>query len=151
MSGLPRGMNRCKHIKVNGTRCKLPALRDLAYCYFHYRHRQRESTPAGMQVVRGAPAAGSGEAAGAMEAHGPGGEGWGPPAAPADLFFLEDANAIQCAVEWVLRRILDGSLEHRQAALLLHGLEIAAGNVKLTNFDPSVSDLARSLPAEQRR
>jgi len=69
---------------------------------------------------------------------------------PPDLFLLEDANAIQCAVEWVLRRILDGSLEHRRAALLLHGLQIASANLKLTNFRPLPSEMIKAAPAERR-
>ena len=69
-------------------------------------------------------------------------------APPRDLFLLEDANAVQCALEWVLRRILDGSLEHRRAALLLHGLEIAAGNAKLTNFAPLAENLIKAAPAK---
>ena len=69
-----------------------------------------------------------------------------PLATPPDFFLLEDANAVQCALEWVLRRILDGSLEHRQAALLLHGLEIASVNVKLTNFAPLPDSLIKAAP-----
>jgi len=53
-------------------------------------------------------------------------------------------------VEWVLRRLLDGSLEHRRAALLLHGLEIASANIKLTNFRPLPSELIKAVPAEWR-
>ena len=69
---------------------------------------------------------------------------------PPDLFLLEDANAIQCAVEWVLRRIMDGSLEHRRAALLLHGLQIASANIKLTNFRPLPSELIKAASAERQ-
>ncbi|MGE5205549.1 MAG: hypothetical protein ACM3PW_08035 [Chlamydiota bacterium] len=48
----------------------------------------------------------------------------------------------------MLRRILDASIDHRQASLLLYGLQIAAANIKLTRFRPSYSDVIRSLPAE---
>ena len=128
MSRLPGP--RCKHVKVNGTRCECPALREQAYCYFHYRARQREVPRPQVRLnatARG-PAAAEDQPLTA--------EGLAPLSPPPDLFLLEDANAIQCAVEWVLRRILDGSLEHRRAALLLHGLQIASANVKLTNFRP---------------
>ena len=50
----------------------------------------------------------------------------------------------------MLRRLWDGSLEHRRAALLLHGLEIASANIKLTNFRPLPSELIKAVPAEWR-
>jgi hypothetical protein len=134
---------RCKHVKVNGTRCECPALREQAYCYFHYRARQRERPP-----EPAPPKAGAQEPA-AVEERGLTEEGWARLCPPPDLFLLEDANAIQCAVEWVLRRILDGSLEHRRAALLLHGLEIASANIKLTDFGPLPSELIKSVASGQ--
>lgn len=134
---------RCKHVRINGTRCECPALREQAYCYFHYRARQREVPPAA--VRRKARA----QEPVAVEGRPLTGEWLAPLFPPPDLFLLEDANAIQCAVEWVLRRILDGSLEHRRAALLLHGLQIASANIKLTNFRPLPSELIKAPPAEQ--
>jgi hypothetical protein len=133
---------RCKHVKVNGTRCECPALREEAYCYFHYRARQRELPPPPV------PPNTKAQESGAVEERPVTGEVLLCP--PPDLFLLEDANAIQCAVEWVLRRILDGSLEHRRAALLLHGLQIASANIKLTNFRPLPSELIKATPAERR-
>jgi hypothetical protein len=137
MSGSPGP--RCKHVKVNGARCECPALREQAYCYYHYRARQREpSVPLNPKARE--PAAVEERPLTAEV----------PLCPPPDLFLLEDANAIQCAVEWVLRRILDGSLEHRRAALLLHGLQIASANIKLTNFRPLPSELIKAAPAERR-
>jgi hypothetical protein len=125
-------------VKVNGARCECPALREQAYCYYHYRARQREpSVPLNPKAKE--PAA-VGERPLTAEV---------PLCPPPDLFLLEDANAIQCAVEWVLRRILDGSLEHRRAALLLHGLQIASANLKLTNFRPLPSEMIKAAPAER--
>ena len=139
MSRLPGP--RCKHVKVNGVRCECPALREQAYCYYHYRARQREpSVPLDPKPKEPA----------AVEERPLTGEGLAPLCPPPDLFLLEDANAIQCAVEWVLRRLLDGSLEHRRAALLLHGLQIASANIKLTNFRPLPSELIKAAPAERR-
>ena len=132
---------RCKHVKVNGARCESPALREQAYCYYHYRARQRELSPQ-------APLHTTAQRPGAVEERPLMAEV--PLCPPPDLFLLEDANAIQCAVEWVLRRILDGSLEHRRAALLLHGLQIASANIKLTNFRPLPSELIKAAPAERR-
>jgi len=137
MSGSPGP--RCKHVKVNGARCECPALREQAYCYYHYRARQREpSVPLNTKARE--PAAVEERPLTAEV----------PLCPPPDLFLLEDANAIQCAVEWVLRRILDGSLEHRRAALLLHGLQIASANLKLTNFRPLPSEMIKAAPAERR-
>jgi hypothetical protein len=137
MSGSPGP--RCKHVKVNGARCECPALREQAYCYYHYRARQREpSVPLNPKAKE--PAAVEERPLTAEV----------PLCPPPDLFLLEDANAIQCAVEWVLRRILDGSLEHRRAALLLHGLQIASANLKLTNFRPLPSEMIKAAPAERR-
>jgi hypothetical protein len=126
-------------VKVNGARCECPALREQAYCYYHYRARQREpSVPLNPKAKE--PAAVEERPLTAEV----------PLCPPPDLFLLEDANAIQCAVEWVLRRILDGSLEHRRAALLLHGLQIASANLKLTNFRPLPSEMIKAAPAERR-
>ena len=132
---------RCKHVKVNGARCECPALREQAYCYFHYRVRQRELPVPLNKKAQGPAGVGDGTLTT---------DGLAPLSPPPDLFLLEDANAIQCAVEWVLRRILDGSLEHRRAALLLHGLQIASANIKLTNFHPLPSELIKAAPAERR-
>jgi len=135
---------RCKHVKINGTRCECPALREQAYCYFHYRARQRELRPPPV------PLKARGQGPVAAEDQPLTAEGLAPLFPPPDLFLLEDGNAIQCAVEWVLRRILDGSLEHRRAALLLHGLQIASANIKATNFRHLPSEVVKAPPAEQR-
>jgi hypothetical protein len=126
-------------VKVNGARCECPALKEQAYCYYHYRTRQRE-LPVPLNAKTQEP--------GNVEERPFTAEV--PLCPPPYLFLLEDANAIQSAVEWVLRRILDGSLEHRRAALLLHGLQIASANIKLTNFRPLPSELIKAAPAERR-
>src|SRR5260370_42088495 len=44
MSSYPASIRRCQHIKVNGTQCGSPALREAKYCYFHMRwHASRMS------------------------------------------------------------------------------------------------------------
>ena len=129
-TSLPRGVARCQHIKVNGTRCDSPALKGKAYCYFHYRAHLHDAP-----VTPGA----NGQKLIAKSQE--------PIAVPPDLFLLEDANSIQCALQWVLRRILAASIDHRQASLLLYGLQIAAANIKFTRFEPSYGDVVRSLPA----
>ncbi len=43
MSSYPANIRRCQHIKVNGTQCGSPALREEKCCYFHMRWRGRAS------------------------------------------------------------------------------------------------------------
>src|SRR5207248_325433 len=37
--------SHCNHIKVNGTRCGSPALREKPFCYFHNRIRKLHASP----------------------------------------------------------------------------------------------------------
>jgi hypothetical protein len=135
-SNLPRGVARCQHIKVNGTRCDSPALKGKAYCYFHYRSRLGDAAVP--------PKANSQEPKASTQELSPAGVPLN-----TDFFLLEDANSIQCALQWVLRRILADSIDRRQAALLLYGLQIAASNVKKTNFEPYYERIIRNLPAAE--
>jgi hypothetical protein len=50
---------------------------------------------------------------------------------------LEDANAVQCNIHEVIRGILDGSLDHKKASLLLYALQTASANIKHINFQPA--------------
>ncbi len=38
----PASIKRCQHIKINGTQCGLPALRDSTHCYYHIRYHWPE-------------------------------------------------------------------------------------------------------------
>ncbi len=40
MGVYPLSIRRCKHIKVDGTQCGSPALRDKTFCHFHERWDQ---------------------------------------------------------------------------------------------------------------
>ena len=53
MSLYPESVARCRHIKVNGTQCGSPALREEKYCYFHMRwHTTRMlSAPEGARAL----------------------------------------------------------------------------------------------------
>ena len=42
MSLYPMTVKRCQHIKVNGTQCGSPALRDAKLCYYHVRYHWPE-------------------------------------------------------------------------------------------------------------
>ena len=57
MSSYPANIRRCQHIKVNGTQCGSPALREEKCCYFHMRWR------GGSKFAEGSPEAGDVRAA----------------------------------------------------------------------------------------
>ncbi len=96
----------CNHMKANGVWCGSPALRGHSYCHFH--HQWRETKPNLKPEAQ-------------------------PPA--VELPLLEDANAIQVALQRVMQAILDGRLDNRKAGLLLYALQTAASNLKNTFFE----------------
>jgi hypothetical protein len=99
---------RCHHIKVNGTRCGSPALRDHKLCFFHQRwHQQRIILPRNYPNLE----------------------------TSVELPVLEDANSIQMAITQVMRLILAESIPRERAALLLYALQIAASNLRRTSFE----------------
>lgn len=99
---------RCHHVKTNGIRCGSPALRDEIYCYFHriWRH-QPDCFP-----------------------HRP-----DPNGALFDLPLLEDANAIQLAIQQTLHALISNKIDTRRAYTILFGLQTAASNAKRIRFD----------------
>jgi hypothetical protein len=98
---------RCHYIKVNGTRCGSPALRNQKLCYFHQRwHEQRIR-------LRGYP----------NEEN------------CVEIPVLEDANSIQMALTQVMRLVLNDKISNKQAGLLLYALQIASANLRRTKFD----------------
>jgi len=106
----PANIRRCQHIKVNGTQCGSPALREEQCCYFHMRWR-RKSMDINMNFhVRGT----------------------------ITLPTLEDANSIQVGLAEVMRLLVTNQIDHRTAALLLHALRTASFNVKLTSLEPEL-------------
>ena len=110
MSLYPASIRRCQHIKVNGTQCGSPALRDEKCCYFHMRWR-RKSMDINMNFnERGT----------------------------ITLPTLEDANSIQVGLAEVMRLLVTNQIDHRTAALLLHALRTASVNVKRTSFEPEL-------------
>jgi hypothetical protein len=111
MPSYPVTIRRCQHIKVNGTQCGSPALRDEKYCYYHLHCQQKN-----MHVDMSVPAS---EDRGAIT-----------------LPTLEDANSIQVGLVEVMRLLVTSQIEHRTASLLLRALRLAASNVKRTSFEP---------------
>jgi len=107
MPSYPLRFRRCQHIKVNGTQCGSPALRDEKYCYYHLHCHQKN-----MEIKRNFPER-----------------------ANITLPTLEDANSIQVGLAEVMRLVVTNQIDHRTAALLLHALRTASINLKRTSFD----------------
>jgi len=93
----PSNILRCQHLKINGTQCGSPALRNERYCYFHRESSQTfltvDDKPRARQRVRPRPV-------------------------HVQLPLLEDANSIQVALMQIMRLVLAGEIEHRTAGLL---------------------------------
>jgi hypothetical protein len=100
----------CQHIKLNGVRCGSPALRERRYCFFHHRMHDLRRIRRKRET----------------------------PQTVVDLPVLEDANAVQIAVQEVLTAVNDGRLDPRRAGLMLYGLNTAASNLKRLDFEPQV-------------
>jgi hypothetical protein len=109
MPSYPLTIRRCQHIKVNGTQCGSPALRDEKYCFFHLQWQQktREINLHARQ------------------------EPW-----KVKLPVLEDANSVQMVLVEVMGLLMAQQIDHRTAALLLYALQTASANVKRTSFEP---------------
>ena len=59
------------------------------------------------------------------------------PGAGFELPLLEDANAIQLALQRVIHAILRGQLDTKTAGLILYALQTASSNLKRTDFEPT--------------
>ncbi len=105
----PHTIKRCQHIKVNGTQCGSPSLRDSKYCFYHVRYHWQE-----------------------LEALQNGHELCIP------LPTLEDANSIQVALAKVMENLVMQEIDHKTAALLLYALQTASMNLKRTSLEPDL-------------
>lgn len=108
MSSYPVSVRRCQHIKVNGTQCGSPALRDEKYCYYHLQCHQKN-----MEIN--------------MNLHERG---------TITLPTLEDANSIQMGLAEVMRLLVTNQIDHQTAGLLLRALRAASSNLKHTSLEP---------------
>ena len=123
MSLYPESIRRCHHIKVNGTQCGSPALREEKHCYYHMRYR-RKSTDVNLNV----------------QEHG-----------TITLPTLEDANSIQVGLAEVIRLLATQQIDHRTAALMLYALQIASSNLKHTSFEPEPTQVVIDRDCVERR
>ncbi|MGB6387470.1 MAG: hypothetical protein WBD25_13290 [Terriglobales bacterium] len=124
MSLYPKSVARCQHIKVNGTQCGSPALREEKYCYFHMRwFLKNMEISSSIQQER-----------------------W-----EATLPLLEDANSVQMGVGEVMRLMMTRQVDHRTAGLMLYGLQTASINMKHTSFEPEPTRVVIDRECVQRR
>jgi hypothetical protein len=110
MSFSCRGVPRCQHIKVNGTQCDSPALRQQKFCFFHNRWRETRIVINANRARRARPS--------------------------LDLPILEDANSVQLALMQVLGLLLRNQIDHKTAALAFYGLQTASSNLNQADFRP---------------
>ncbi len=123
MSSYPASIRRCQHIKVNGTQCGSPALREEKYCYFHMRwHASRMSVILKQR------------------------EHW-----IAGLPTLEDANSIQVGLAEVMRLLVTQEIDHKTGALLLYAMQTASANLKRTSFEPEPTRVVIDRECVERR
>ncbi|MBZ5663937.1 MAG: hypothetical protein LAO30_04980 [Acidobacteriia bacterium] len=109
MALYPLNISRCQHIKVNGTQCGSPALREATYCYYHIRYHWPELE--------------------ALKDH----TEW-QLAFPT----LEDANSIQVALAKVMEQLVMNEIDYKKAALMLYALQTASMNLKRTSLEPKL-------------
>jgi len=109
MSLYPSHIARCQHIKVNGTQCGSPSLRETKYCYYHIRYHWPELDALEDKVE------------------------WFKP-----LPTLEDANSIQVSLAKVMEQLVTEEIDHKTAALWLYALQIASMNLKRTSLEPAL-------------
>ena len=113
---------RCEHIKIDGVRCGSPALRGARHCYFHRAWQPYRPTVADRHI---------------SVVYDP---GHTPPAEGYHLPLLEDANSVQLAIFNTLRELRSGAINHKTAALMLYGLQIATHNLKQVDLEPLWED-----------
>jgi len=129
MSSYPVTIRRCQHIKVNGTQCASPALRDEKHCYFHTQWRRKS-----MEVKFNVNANSN------SDAH-----------ATFTLPTLEDANSIQLGLAEMLRLLATHQIDHKTAALMLYALQTASANLRMTSFEPEPTRVVIDRKSVNRR
>jgi len=103
MALYPVEIRRCQHIRVNGTQCGSPALRNEKFCYYHKEYR-----PERVEFYGEDP-----DPMGAM-----------------NFPVLEDAHSIQAVVRQVAQYLMQKRIEPKTAGLVLYAMQIASSNLK---------------------
>jgi hypothetical protein len=109
MALYPNRILRCQHIKMNGTQCGSPSLRETRFCYYHIRYHWPE-----LEVLEDK-----------LEFH-------------HSLPTLEDANSIQISLAKVMEQLIMQEIDHKTAALMLYALQTASMNLKRTSLEPEL-------------
>jgi hypothetical protein len=138
----------CQHIKSSGARCRAVALNDHLFCFWHariHRHHEEASSPRHFptyyspqnSVENRKQDAEADDAWSCLRANYP---------ISSELPPLEDAESIQIAISLIVRALADARIEHKQAALMLYALQIAANNVRSVRpaIEDSVEHVARN-------
>jgi hypothetical protein len=107
MPSYPNHISRCQHLKVNGTQCGSPALREAKHCYYHVRYHWEDLEK--------------------IENH----HEW-----RVTFPTLEDANAVQISLAQIMERLISVQIDPKTAGLMLYGLQIATMNLKSTSLEP---------------
>jgi hypothetical protein len=138
MSSYPLNIRRCQYIKVNGTQCGSPALREDKHCYFHmgWVLKNREiNMQLGEHGTVTLPTMTS----------------------PTTTFptltlpTLEDANSVQMGLAEIMRVLVTKQIDHRTAALLLYALQTASSNLKRISFEPEPTHVVIDRDSVERR
>jgi hypothetical protein len=109
---------RCQRVKVNGTQCGSPAIRNTKFCHFHTWCR-----PAQVDVSTSAAV----------------------PAAPFLLPVLEDVESIQLAITQVCEHLLHRRLDAKKAGILLYAMQVASSNLGRLNEKKAEENTNESL------
>jgi hypothetical protein len=116
---------RCRHIKVNGTQCGSPALRNKNFCFYHQQNR-----PITVECYYNPEEYATGEIA---------------------LPAFEDAHSIQTVIRQVMQMVLQKRLERKTASLLLYALQIASSNLKRIELEkPQPEQVVTDLVTESK-
>jgi hypothetical protein len=110
---------RCQHIKVNGTRCGSPALRQNKSCFYH--HQNHPATVLCYDDTKHA-------------------------IGKINLPVFEDAYSIQTVIREVVQLVLQKRVEPKTASLLLYALQIASSNLKRMELEkPQPAEVVTDL------
>ncbi len=113
---------RCRHIKVSGTQCGSPALRNKNFCFYHQQDR-----PLTVECYSEATYA-TGEIA---------------------LPVFEDAHSVQTVIRQVVQMVLQKRIERQTASLVLYALQIASSNLKRMELEkPQPEQVVTNLETE---
>jgi hypothetical protein len=136
----------CKHVKSSGARCRAVALTGHPFCFWHSRIYRSH-----VEANRWYPNLYNAENCAEERKKNPDAD-WNFSGIRANypdsdaLPPLEDPESIQISISLILRALADSRIQHKQAALMLYALQIAANNVRAVKpaIEDSVPHIART-------